>query len=363
MVAILMAIIIVIAVIAGALYLTLSDGSGEDESIYYTTIAPSNMKIALDGGNVAGYIAWEPYCSDSIVAGVGEALVWSGEIKSDHPCCVVLVSNNFLSSSNGSELTARFLKAHMEATDWINDALSNKSSTNYTALMDMAVAFTSRNSSVVGSAFEHVNFDYAITQEFIDAMVWFTESFIEIGVMTNASLTDRGYTSTEDFAENYVNESHIGDAIEVLPSDTIIGEVRLGFLTGDLHQMAQVVARNESFFGGKSPFEKYGISISVATGAPYVNGPSEMDNFAQGNVDIGYLGAPPAILKHINYPGVQAQIVAQVNTEGSALIVSPGIQSLEDLKGKTIAIPGTGTIQYLLLQVLIRDAGIELKAA
>jgi sulfonate transport system substrate-binding protein len=88
-----------------------------------------------------------------------------------------------------------------------------------------------------------------------------------------------------------------------------------------------------------------------------------MDHFKNGDVDIGYLGAPPAILKNINNPKVDATIVAQVNTEGSALVVLPSVHSLADLRGKTVAIPSVGSIQYLLLQVMMKDAGIQLVAA
>lgn len=353
-------IIFVIAAAVGAAYY-LMGGSRDDDSVYYTTVSPPDMKLALDTGTVDGYIAWEPYCSDSIVEGIGHALTWSGEIRPDHPCCVILVSDAFLASENGIELTARFLRAHMDATDWINEAIENKDGDNYTELIQMAVQFTARDSEVIESALEHMKFEYAITEDFYDALEWYTESFIEIQLIDEDALLEN-YDSTEDFAQSYVNETFLATAAEVEESESIVGEVKMGFLIGDLHQIAQVVARNSTLFGDKSLFEKYGVSVTNAVGAPYANGPAEMENFAQGNVDIGYLGAPPAILAHINI-NVGAKMIAGVNTEGSALIVSHDITSLEDLKGKTIAIPGTGTIQYLLLQVLLRDAGISLRAA
>lgn len=362
LIAAIIAIVVIIATVGAALILTRPQAS--QNPVYYVSMPVGNMKTALStNSSIGGYISWEPYGSDGIVSGVGHALEWSGEVKPNHPCCVVLVSNAFLASAQGANLTIRFLKAHMAATDWINAALANNASANYTLLINMAMNFTGRNASVVEAAFEHVKYDYAISQQTIDDIAWYTEQFINIGQITNDSLTGRGYSSPADFASKYINTSYLANASSVAPNSTMLGNVNLGFLTGDLHQMAQYVARNTSVFGGTSLFAKYGVNVTVAVGAPYSSGPTEMDNFKNGNIDIGYLGAPPAILKHINNPKVDATIVAQANTEGSALVVLPSIHSLEDLRGKTVAIPSVGSIQYLLLQVMMRDAGIPLVAA
>lgn len=352
-----------ILIVAGiALYLIYPTGEQGDK-VLYVTIKPPDMKTNLAEGEVDGYIAWEPFCSDSILGGAGHALIWSGDIRQDHPCCVVLVSDQFLASENGPELTKRLLKAHIDATEWINEALEDPGGDNHTALIEMGVEFTGRNASVVTASFEHLKYDYAMTQDFIDTIAWYTESFINISVIPEGALESKGYDNAEDFANTYVKGTYLNEAQSVSENETILGTVRLGYLIGDIHQIAQFVAKNETVFGNKSLFEKYGVNVIDAEGAPYSNGPSEMDSFASGYVDIGYLGGPPAILKHINNPGVQAKIVAQANSEGSAIVVSDEILTIDDLKGKTIGIPGEGTIQYLLLQVYLRDNGLELRAA
>lgn len=358
------AIVVVVAAVGAALILTSLPGSTTPQSVGYVSMPVGSMKNALGtNSSIGGYIAWEPFGSDGIVSGVGHALNWSGDIKPNHPCCVVLVSNAFLASAQGANLTIRFLQAHMEATMWMNSALANKASANYTLLVNMAVDFTGRNETVVKAAFDHMKYDYAVTQQTIDYIKWYTEQFVNIGQLTNASLTARGYSSASDFANKSVNTSYLGQADLASKNSTILGNVSLGFLTGDLHQMAQVVARNATLFGSTSLFAQYGVNVTAAVGAPYSSGPVEMDNFKSGNVDIGYLGAPPAILKNINNPKVDATIVAQANTEGSALIVLPSVHSLADLRGKTVAIPSVGSIQYLLLQVMMKEAGITLVAA
>ncbi len=68
---------------------------------------------------------------------------------------------------------------------------------------------------------------------------------------------------------------------------------------------------------------------------------------------MGYCGIVPVLLKAVN-DDVRTAVVAAANDEGSALITKPqdGINTLSDLDGKRVAIPGAGTMQDLLLQKL-----------
>ncbi len=79
-----------------------------------------------------------------------------------------------------------------------------------------------------------------------------------------------------------------------------------------------------------------------------------MDGFNLGDVDIGYLGAPPAIQKRANLD-IPVRIIAQANTEGSGIVVhaDSDLHTLEDLVGRTVATPGETSIQHLLLKVAL----------
>jgi len=361
------AIIVVIAAIAAALILSNQGGKeAKSGTVYYVTVAPKDMRGSLSTGQIDGYIAWEPYVSDSIVGGVGEILEWSDEIMPNHPCCVVAVSNDFVGDTNGPELTSRFIKAHLDATVWMNNALSHTSSSDYTLLVNMAVNFTQRNETVVKAAFEHIKYGYEMNSNFRSALEDFTDMYIETNMTSNESLSDRGYSSVSDFVTKYVNGTYLSAAGSVTPSATILNPtnpIRLGYLLGDLHQMAQVVAQNTSVLGtGKSIFQKFGLNVEGATGAPFANGGAEMNAFAAGAVDIGYLGAPPAIVNHLN-SGVGTTIIAQANSEGSGIVVAAGsgIVNLDGLVNKTIATPGPSSIQFLLLKIALQREGYELK--
>ena len=364
LIAIGVAAIVVLAAVAAALLLV--GGGSKGGTVYYVTLAPKDMKASLSTGQIDAYIAWEPFVSDSVVGDVGDVMMWSEEIMPNHPCCVVAVRNEFVAGANGPDLTNRFVKAHVDATTWMNTALADHNSAEYTQLVNMAVQFTQRNASVVEAAFEHLVYDFEMDTSFKSALEQFTDMYIETNITTNQKLTDRGYSDTSDFVNKYVNGSYLAAASSVSPSATILNPsspIRLGYLLGDLHQMAQVVAQNNSVLGtGKSMFETYGLYVTNATGAPYANGGAEMNGFAAGAVDIGYLGAPPAIVNHLN-SAVGTKIIALANSEGSGIVVGAGsgMTDLGDLVNKTVATPGESSIQFLLLKIALQREGIDLK--
>ena len=135
------------------------------------------------------------------------------------------------------------------------------------------------------------------------------------------------------------------------------GTIRVAYLQGDIHQVAYFVANSVSAGGGESFFEQYDVKVENAKGAPYPNGGAVMDAFQAGDVDIGYLGSPPAIIGHVNAQ-IPTKVVAQVNSLGSALVVKDDILTASDLAGKKIATPGASTIQHFMLLTYLEDNGL-----
>lgn len=128
-------------------------------------------------------------------------------------------------------------------------------------------------------------------------------------------------------------------------------EIVIGYLEADLHHLALFVALEKGWF------EEEGLKISTRV---YQNGMAEMDGFKAGEIDIGYLGIAPALIKKINAE-INITVVAAVNVNGSAIIVGKNsqINSLEDLAGKNIAIPGYGTVQHFLLLLALEKVGLS----
>lgn len=334
-------------------------------TVYYTSVSVTNMKAALTTGDIDAFVAWEPFCSDAVVSNAGEVLVWSGDLMPNHPCCVVAASTAFLEDAeDAEELTQRFVRAHMDATEWMMSALSEPDGANYTLLMTLAMEFTNKSEEVLTAAFEHMFYGYEMDSDFVSAIETFTEMYIDLNVTTLETLEERGYEDVADFAGSYVDESFVTAAASVLPSPTILNPddpIDIGYLTADLHQLAKVVAMDSRVLGDQSYFERYGLNVANATGAPFPAGGSVMDGISIGTIDIGYLGCAPAIFKHLN-GNIGAKIIAQANSEGTAIVVKAGsgIESLDDLVNKTVAVPSESSIQFLLLKSALKDEGLDL---
>ena len=121
--------------------------------------------------------------------------------------------------------------------------------------------------------------------------------------------------------------------------------VRVGYLLGDLHHLPFFVAVDKGFFKDE------GIDVKVV--GPFDAGPAEMDALAANQLDIGYVGVSPAILAAARK--VDLSVIAGVNLEGSALAVSNNISTVADLKGKKIATPAPGSIQYILMGMVLSN--------
>jgi len=371
--AIVISAIVVIASAAVLYVLANQDNEPKQKyPVYFTTKPVSSMKGALSSGEIDGFIAWEPFGSEAIAEDVGVALEWSSEIVPNHPCCVVAASTDYLSKDiggglKGSDITQRFVKAHVETTKWMVDALAHKNGANYTLLVNLGMQFTNKSQVIVTAALDHLKYGYQMDDAFMDGVTNFTEMFITGGVITSDKLALGGYSNVTDFVNKYANQTFLNAQSMVQPSDSILNPndpVRIGFLKADIHQLAEWVAQSKTVGGGtKSFFEKFGVYVTNASSVGgYSSGPEEMDKFAAGEVDIGYLGCAPAIQKHLNAQ-VHTVIVAQANSEGSAIIVKSGsgITSIDDLQNKTIAVPSTGSIQYVLLKAAVEDAGLQLQ--
>jgi NitT/TauT family transport system substrate-binding protein len=341
----------------------LGNGGTDTDTVYWLQVPPVDQKAQLVAGNIDGGIAWEPYPSDVLLSGSASIYKWSEEIWPDHPCCVIAVDQDYL--ADNEELVLRMLKAHMVANDWIQDTVLDPDGENYTKLLEMGAEFSSRNGSVVASSLEHMELKYQIDAQFIQDLEMITDKYIDLGLISEQTIHGRGYSDVDDFVNSYVDPTFLESAAHIEPVDSVLNPddpMRLGYLVGDLHHFAKVVASNDTIWGeGKDLYEIYGVATRTSEGGPYANGGYEMDAFAAGYVDVGYLGSPPAILKHLNAV-VNTLIISQVNSVGSAIFVEPSITALEDFDGKTIATPGPASIQHLVFLDYFKENGFNVVA-
>jgi NitT/TauT family transport system substrate-binding protein len=128
--------------------------------------------------------------------------------------------------------------------------------------------------------------------------------------------------------------------------------LRIAYLQNDIHHLPCWVALEKGFYA------REGLEVEVA--GVFKAGPELMSAFAAGALDAGYVGEAPATTAVAN-KAARVVVLAQVNTEGSALVVGKEapIQKVADLAGKIVAIPGHATVQDFLLKKALKQNKLE----
>lgn len=100
-------------------------------------------------------------------------------------------------------------------------------------------------------------------------------------------------------------------------------------------------------------WEKQGLEVETPV---FTNGPLQIQALGTNDLDFGYIGPGAMWLPASG----QAEIVA-INGLGNAdrVIAQPGIDSIEDLKGKKVAVP-EGTSGDMILTMALKSAGLTI---
>jgi NitT/TauT family transport system substrate-binding protein len=133
-----------------------------------------------------------------------------------------------------------------------------------------------------------------------------------------------------------------------------VTEIRIGYQPST-HQMAEITAMDKGWWQQDlAPYGVKNVSDKVfPTGAP------EMQAMLAGDIDVAYVGAAP-VLSAIS-TGLDAKIVAGVNTQGSDLVIRPDLNYTgpQSLKGMKIATYQAGTIQDTILRNWLKQNNIS----
>lgn len=130
-----------------------------------------------------------------------------------------------------------------------------------------------------------------------------------------------------------------------------VSELRLGYFANVTHAPA-LVGLSEGLFQ-----EALG-DIDLKTEV-FNAGPAAIEALSAGAIDATYIGPNPSINTFIQSGGESANIIAGATSGGAALVVNDSIQSVADLKGKTIATPQLGSTQDVALRSWLSDEGFE----
>ncbi|RJS75565.1 ABC transporter substrate-binding protein [Methanophagales archaeon] len=123
------------------------------------------------------------------------------------------------------------------------------------------------------------------------------------------------------------------------------------------HQIAAMLASEKGWW--EEDLAQFGIE--KITMKEFPSGPPEMHAMLAGDLDVAYVGVAPPIAAI--YEGLDAKIVAGVQTQGSAIVIRPELADEYEgplsLKGKSIATFPAGSIQHTILSKWLLDNGID----
>ncbi|WP_424565445.1 ABC transporter substrate-binding protein [Tamaricihabitans halophyticus] len=139
---------------------------------------------------------------------------------------------------------------------------------------------------------------------------------------------------------------------ELTDNPTSAGEVRLGYFPNVTHAPALIAQHN-------GLFDKYLVDSKVVA-QQFSNGPTAVNAFLGGSLDIGFLGPGPAINAYTKSKGAAVRMIAGATSGGAQLVTTPDISEPEDLAGKQIATPQLGGTQDVALKAWLAEHGLEL---
>lgn len=133
-------------------------------------------------------------------------------------------------------------------------------------------------------------------------------------------------------------------------------EVRIGYFPNMTH-IATIVALEKGFYKAK-----LGDDVKITTNT-FNDGSAFMEAMNTDAIDLGTVGPTPALTNYLKSP--KHEIISGAVNGGAVLVVrkDSGIDSVEDLAGKTVAIPTFGSTQDIALMKALKDAGLKVKAS
>jgi NitT/TauT family transport system substrate-binding protein len=127
--------------------------------------------------------------------------------------------------------------------------------------------------------------------------------------------------------------------------------LRLGYFPNVTHASA-IVGVEKGIFA-----EKLGSGIKLQT-STFNAGPAAVEALFSDSLDATYIGPNPTVNAHSRSKGEAVRVISGSASGGVALVVKPGINGVEDLRGKKIATPQLGNTQDVALRYWLKEKGL-----
>lgn len=141
-----------------------------------------------------------------------------------------------------------------------------------------------------------------------------------------------------------------GDAAAAGNGAGTAGTLRLGYFAGVTHAAA-IVGVDRGLLADELGPTRLEPQVFNA-------GPAVVESLFAGALDAAFLGPGPAINAYGQSEGQAVRIVAGAAAGGAQLVVRPGIDSAQDLRGATLATPQLGNTQDVALRSWLSEQGL-----
>jgi len=261
-----------------------------NQCVYYNdTISSANALDTAGKANIDGGIVWEPQVQ-VIIADTYQVLCLTNNLFEDHTCCTIIGSYKFL--QDNSDVTVRFLAAYKQAVDFINGALADTTSADYTWLVELcSTKVPAASTTQAEAALANITYVYADGADGNLNALKTDIANLATSLKALGALTQELKDATA-LSNKMVNDTYMKQAVSYTYSDSPERNVRVAVIDGDIHQIAIHVAVAKGYFTDNN------LTVTVSNGLS-AGGPVA-DAVIRGQADYGFLGAPPATLKTIN---------------------------------------------------------------
>lgn len=144
-----------------------------------------SMNDALKTNKIDGMITFEPYVSIAVANG-NRVLADSGEIIPDHPCCVVVASDDFINSHPNE--TQKVLEIHENSTKFINEKISEGKTSE---IVDLLPADIVSNKKAEANSIESFPFIYGLNDAYKQNVMDFMDLEVDLGVLKQSISQDK----------------------------------------------------------------------------------------------------------------------------------------------------------------------------
>ncbi|MEE0935267.1 MAG: ABC transporter substrate-binding protein [Methanobrevibacter sp.] len=165
-------------------YLKQNNLSTDDLNI--SAMKVPSMNDALKTKQIDGIITFQPYVSIAANDSGNVVLEDSADILPNHPCCVVVASDDFI--KNHEDKTKDILAIHENATKFINDNIENGSSDKVVALLPEDIV---SNADLEVLSLESFPFISGIDDSFKSDVDAFQKLEVDIGILNSTVSHDK----------------------------------------------------------------------------------------------------------------------------------------------------------------------------